>query len=234
MVCIIELNCETDFVALTQSYKTLTHRIADQVLADATLTDTEHVLEVDFIDTPGQSVAIAIKELSGQLGENIIPGRMARYEARPDTIVEGYVHAGAIDGYEPGEGRLGILLELEADASVIDSDILRELAHNLALQIASDKPRYIAQDDIPAAELSEQQQLWEDEFADSQKPEHIKTRIVEGKLNKFYQQTCLLNQPYVKDEDITVDELLQQTGQQMGTPVRVVRFIRYEVMEPSS
>ncbi len=230
-VCAVELNCETDFVALTQEYKTLTHHIADQILGDATLTEGERVLAADFIDSPGQSIALAIQELAGKLGENITLGRAARYESSPNTLVEGYIHAGAIDGYGPLEGRLGVLIELETEASVIESAILPELARNLALQIASDNPLYIARDLIPAAELNRQRNLWTDELEASGKSDAIKAKILEGKLNKFYQQTCLSDQTYIRDENIRVGDLLRQTGEQLGAPVKVARFIRYALAD---
>ena len=230
-VCAIELNCETDFVARTQEFRSFAHCVVEQVLGDPALTDAERVLAADYIDAPGQTVAMVVKELAGKLGENIQLGRVARYEQGAASVLEGYIHAGAIDGYGPMEGRAGVLVELgvEDPAAVNDSAALQALAHDLALQIASDCPRYVSIADIPAEELDEQRQEFAAQLANQDKPDAIKARIIEGQLNKFYRQTCLLSQDYVKEPDLTVEGLLQQAGAEIGSPVAVVRFARFEL-----
>jgi elongation factor Ts len=227
-VCAIEINCETDFVVLTQEFKTFAHRIADQILDDPALCDVDSVLAADFIDRPGQAISLAAKELAGKLGENITIGRVARYEARQAGIVEGYIHVGATEGYGPAEGRLGVLVELgvEDTAEVVDTSTLRELAHNLALQIASSSPMYLSKADIPADVLDKQRTILAAKLAAETKPDDIKAKIIEGLLDEFSRNICLLSQSYIRDESMSIEGLLQQKSEEIGIPVTVVQFDR--------
>lgn len=228
--CMVELNCETDFVAFTAEFKTLIHHIADRVLADVSCTDAASLLAAPSIDAPDHSMALSIKVLSGKLGENIKLGRVARYEAKPHSLVTGYIHAGAIDGYGPMEGRYGVLLELATDdLAAVDAAGLNGLAHNLTLQIASGSPVYVAERDVPAAVLAEKRAEFAAEIAATEKPDAIKARIVEGRLNKYLQEACLLHQAYIKDDALTVEAMIRQQGRALGTEVRVARFERFEL-----
>jgi elongation factor Ts len=226
--CAVELNCETDFVARTKDFKTLAHRLADQVLADANLTSAEILLAADFIDTPGKTTADVIQEFVGQLGENIVVPRVARYTSEGVGMIEGYVHAGAIEGYGPMEGRIGVLVELDASDAAADSETLSSLAHDLALQIAAIDASYLSPDDIPAEVMQDQ---YENMLtpAEKNKPEPIKAKIVAGRLNKFYQEVCLLKQAFIRDESLSIEELLQQKSKELGAPVTINRFTRFEV-----
>ncbi len=235
-VCAVQLDCETDFVALTPEFKRFAHRVADRVLADARLTDPERVLAADFDDTPGQATApqgitLALKALAAKMGENITLSRAARFQAGPAGVVEGYLHVGALEGYGPQEGRLGVLVELalEDAAAVRDRAAVQALAHDLALHIASSGPRYVSPETIPPAEMDEQRAQLNAQLAIENKPEAIKARILEGRLAKFYETTCLLNQTYLKDETLRVAEVLRQQSAAMGTPVTVARFARFEL-----
>lgn len=229
IVCAVEVDCETDFVALTQEFKRFAHRIADQILRDPTLTDVNSVLAAGFMDMPGQTISLAAKELAGKLGENIEIGRVARYESRSKGVIEGYIHAGATEGYGPAEGRLGVLIELDVrDATVdVDTNILQDLAHNLALQIASGNPTYLSRDDIPVDERDKQHMRLAAQLAAENKQDDIKTDTLEGLLSKHYQEVCLLSQAYIRDESLSIGDLLQQKSEEIGTPVYVVRFARF-------
>lgn len=231
VVCAVQLDCETDFVALTYEFKALVHQIAKQVLADAALSDVGSVLAASLDGMPDQTIALTIAALIGKLGENIKLSHVARYEARPGSIAAGYVHAGAIDGYGPQEGRLGVLVELAVgDASAVNNpDDLAMLARHMTLHIASGSPTYLSRSDIPAEVLAEQQATLAAQVANMDKPTAIKDKIVAGRLDKFYQEVCLLDQPYILDEELTVDALLQQTSESQGTPVGVARFERCTV-----
>ncbi len=168
-----------------------------------------------------------IQELIGALGENIVLGRVARYGGAAryySGMVASYVHSGELEGtYGPGEGRIGVLVELSGG----DGSRLDELAHDLTLHIASAGSRWLTPDDVPAAVIEQERESW---LADvGNKPDSIKVRILEGRLNSFYQDVCLLKQPFVKDDSLTIAALLDQWSKEMGAPVRIVRFARFEV-----
>jgi elongation factor Ts len=207
-VSMVAVNCETDFVALTPDFKGFTHQLANMVLADESLTDVGKLAMATF---SGQAITVqdAIQALIGKLGENIKLGHVARYTATETSIVHGYVHAGAIDGYEQDEGRLGVLVEVAfGDAAI---------AHDLALHIASAAPQFVSIADIPAQILAKKQAELKAQVADENKPDAIKEKMVAGRLNKFYQQTCLLEQPFLKDDSLSVAEWLIAKGDEMET-----------------
>lgn len=201
-LCAVEVDCETDFVANTADFKALAHRLADQVLGDSRLTRAEPLLTAAWIEAPGKSVATAIKELIGKLGENIVVRHVVRYARPPAGLVHGYIHAGdMVSGcYGPQEGRLGVLVELGVEPpAAADPTALKALAHDLALHITSAAPRYLAPAEVPAEEMEPARDL------------------------------CLLQQAFVKNERLTVEQLLRDKGSELGAVVTLKRFARLEV-----
>ncbi len=225
----VVLNCETDFVAQTDQFKTLAHRLADQVFVDPTLTGVERVLAADRGD--GLTNAAALHDLIVRLDENIVIGQVARYALQGAGVVESYIHAGAEPGfYAASEGRIGVLIELGVEAGIaVDRAALRDLAHELALHIASFGPRYVAPQDVPAEVVDHQRAELLADLAHETKPDAIKARIVEGRLGKFYERVCLLRQVYVRDDELTIEALLKQKTVELGAVVTIRRFARFDV-----
>jgi elongation factor Ts len=137
---------------------------------------------------------------------------------------------GLIDAYIHFNGRVGVLVEVNCETDfVARTPEFREFAHNVALHVASAQPQplAVAPEDIPAAELEEERQIVEKQVAQMGKPEDIARRITEGRMQKWISERALLTQPYVKDLDKTVGDLLQETIQKVGENVVVRRFTRY-------
>ncbi len=137
---------------------------------------------------------------------------------------------GLIDAYVHFNGRVGVLLEINCETDfVARTSEFKEFAHNVALHVASANPQAVAvrPEDIPAEVLSEERQIAETQAANMGKPQNVQERIVEGRMKKFVSERALLTQPYVKDPDRTVGDLLQDTIQQVGENVVVRRFVRY-------
>jgi elongation factor Ts len=137
---------------------------------------------------------------------------------------------GVIDAYVHFNGRVGVLVEVNCETDfVARTPEFREFAHNVALHVASAQPQplAVAPEDIPAAELEEERQIVEKQVAQMGKPEEIARRITEGRMQKWISERALLTQPYVKDLDKTVGDLLQETIQKVGENVVVRRFTRY-------
>ncbi len=225
----VEVKCETDFVASTPDFKRFTHRLAEQMLADPALTSGEAALAADFIDAPGIPVSEVLQSLIGKLGENMGVSAV-RYAAGAGGVLEAYVHAGGLAGeFGPQEGRVAVLVEVAADDPArAGREALQALAHDLALHITVNSPRYVGPDDIPAAELDEQRARLTAELAAEKKPEAIKAKIVQGRLDKYLQAVCLLPQVFLRDDSLTIAQLLEKHGQALGTPLRVERFVRLE------
>jgi elongation factor Ts len=139
---------------------------------------------------------------------------------------------GLIDAYVHFNGRVGVLVEVNCETDfVARTPEFREFAHNVALQVASANPQplAVAPEDIPAAELDEERSIVEKQVEQMGKPEDISRRIAEGRINKWISERALLTQPYVREPDKTVGDLLQETVQKVGENVVVRRFVRYEL-----
>jgi len=157
-------------------------------------------------------------ELLRKKGLAIAAGKTDR-EAN-EGLVEAYVHAG---------GRLGVLLELNCETDfVARTDDFRELAHDLAMQVAATNPQYLIPEDIPP-EVLERERQWQREELGEGKPEEVIERILEGKLRKYYQEVCLLEQSFIKDEGLSVRDLITDKIARLGENIRVRRFTRFEL-----
>ena len=237
-VSMVELNCETDFVALTPDFKAFTHQLADLVLADESLTDVGKLETATSASSgqavlptnPTQTIQDNIHALIGKLGENIKLDHVARYTATETSLVHGYVHAGALDGYGQNEGRLGVVVELGiGDKTAVSPETSHAIAHDLALHIASAAPKYVSIADIPAEVLAAQKEQLRADVANENKPDAIKEKMIAGRLHKFYQQTCLLEQPFLKNDSLSVADWLIAEGDEVGTAVTALNFTRVAI-----
>jgi len=220
---IVEVNCETDFVARTDGFQKFVRTIAEQVAQDASVQDVPALLSCPFIEDKSSTVSQRLTQIVAELGENIVLRRFARVEREEDGWVEGYIHPGS---------RLGVILHVSAGSKeVATGAAFRELVHDLALQVAAAAPRCISPDEIPTADVEAERAILQAQIADDKKPDHIKERIVSGRLEKWYAQVCLLHQPFVKDGSVKVGDLVRQKSQQWDTPLAVERFVRYQVGE---
>lgn len=142
-----------------------------------------------------------------------------------DGMIEAYVHPGS---------RVAVMLELNCETDfVARTEDFKSLAHNLALHIAFAAPRCLTREDVPEEALESERAIYHAQALEEGKPEHIVDRIVEGRLEKFYQQACLMEQPFVKDEDQTIEGLITDAVAKLGENIVLRRFVRYEVGESS-
>lgn len=215
---LVELGCETDFVAKTDDFQALAREIAAAVAADATLADAAVTLEASV---SGQKLADRIGEAVAKLGENVQLKRVARLEVGGPGRVGGYVHAG---------GRLGVLVALATEGS---SEAVEGLAKDLAMHVAAADPAPVAVDrEGVSAELVERERnIYRRQAEQEGKPEKILDRIVDGKIGKFYADVCLLEQRFVKDPDKTIAELLKDAAGRIGSDVAVTGFVRFRLGE---
>jgi elongation factor Ts len=146
--------------------------------------------------------------------------KRAEREAK-EGLIGSYIHAGS---------RVAALVEVNCETDfVANTDQFQELAHDLAMQVVAAKPVYLTREDVPDQLLEEEKAIYRAQMADSGKPDHIIDRVVEGKLSKFYEEICLMEQPFIKDTAITVQELVQQRNALLGENIVVRRFVRFEI-----
>jgi elongation factor Ts len=143
-------------------------------------------------------------------------GRDAR-----EGLIGSYIHAGA---------KVGALVEVNCETDFVARTAqFQELAHDLAMQVVAARPVYLAFEDVPADVVEEEKRVYRAQMEDSGKPANVVERIVEGKLAKFFEAVCLMEQPFIKDSSITVKELVQQQNAQLGENVVIRRFVRFEI-----
>ena len=215
---LVEVNCETDFVAKTDEFQQFAEQIAGAVNEKGPK-DVEEALRL-----PGEGGAIAdmLNEKVGRIGEKISFRRFARFAlpAGARGAFAPYVHAG---------GKIGVLVEiLGADP---DDGEFRALAKDMAMQVAAANPLYVSRGDVPAAVIEREKAIYREQALASGKPEKIVDRIAEGKLEKFYGDFCLVEQAYIRDPERRVSDLLKEIGEKRAVDVRVGRFVRFQVGE---
>jgi elongation factor Ts len=208
----VEVNCETDFVARTPDFKVLAHEVAVQVAG----ANPPYAKPEDLPSSAAMQAAIA------KLGEHIQVRRFVRYEldGKPG-LVETYTHAG---------GRVAVMVELGASgAAAAGQADFKALAHDIALQIAAANPRYVRTEDVPAELVNQERNIYRSQLAEEKKPANVIEQIVKGKLQKYYEEACLLNQPFIRDDKVKINDLLKQTAARAGGNIEVRRFARYEL-----
>ncbi len=212
---IVELNCETDFVAKTDEFGAVLESLGRTLLERGPAEgDGESVADLEVAS--GRTVSQTLTEAIASIGENISLRRFRRLDADGGRV-GGYVHAG---------GKIGVLVEVRG-ATEEDGALLK----SLAMQVAAATPRYVRREDVPADEASREREIFRAQAAASGKPEKILDRIADGKMEKFYREVCLLEQDYVRDPDVTVAELLERSAAESGRALEVARFVRYQLGE---
>ena len=211
---IVEVNSETDFVAKNATFQEFVKEILKTIIANKPA-DVEALLASDYV--AGGSVADALSEQTYKIGEKL--------SIRRFTIVEGVVST-----YIHGMGATGVVINFETD--VAEKDGFAEYAKNIALQAAAMPVLYLNKESVPASVLEEEKailikQMQEDPKM-ANKPQQVLEKIVEGKLGKYYETNCLLEQLYVKDDSMTVSKYTALTAKELGGSIKVVGYVRYD------
>ncbi|NOT09974.1 MAG: elongation factor Ts [Gemmatimonadales bacterium] len=215
-VAMVELNCETDFVARTDDFIALAKELGVHAEKNAPVGVNEGGV-LDAQSFRGKTVGEIIKEVSGKTGEAMTIRRVARFQ-QPSGTVQSYLHF---------NGQVGVLVDVEGPAG----DGLTALARDIALHIASADPIGVSEADIRPETLERERRIAEEQVAAEGKPENIRAKIVDGKLRKFVAERTLTGQPFVKDEGKLVGDLIKELAKTLGGPVTVKRFARFKVGE---
>lgn len=208
---LLEVNCESDFVGKTDAFQNFAKTLAAQIAAKAPA-EVTGLLAQPWQPQPGITVQDYLNEIIGQTGENIRVRRFVRFA--DGGLVGAYIHFG---------GRIGVLLELSAAQATPE---LTALAKDLAMQVAAANPLAVTREDMDPKVVAQESDIYKAQALESGKPEKIIEKMVTGRLDKFFKENCLVEQPFVKNPDITVAQLLKDTG---GPELRVVRFNRYQL-----
>jgi elongation factor Ts len=214
---IVEVNSETDFVAKNVAFQGFVASVADAVLEQAPV-DVEALKELPF---PGGSRTVT-EELTHQIatiGENMNVRRFARFE----------VAAGVVASYVHGGGKIGVLVELGTAKG--DDEKVAGLARQIAMHVAAASPQYLDRQQVPAEVVEKEKEIMRAKAKDSGKPDNIIEKIIEGQVNKFFGEVCLLEQAFVIDPDRKVGKVVEALGKDLGSPVTLNRFVRFQLGE---
>jgi len=171
----------------------------------------------------------ALQESKGDIDKAIVILRKKGY-ARAQGKMSRETAEGIIGSYIHLNGKIGVLLEVNCESDfVARNDEFKELVKNIAIHIAASNPRYVSSEEISPEILEQEKDIIEEQFKDSKKPPEIVEKIIQGKLGKFYEEVCLLDQPYVKDDKVSVKQLVASYIAKFGENIRISRFARYEL-----
>ena len=215
---VVEVGCETDFVARTDEFVRLAESLAQAAAADSSLDSAEGLLDAEI---DGEKVRERVTAAIAKLGENVVVKRAERLALDGPGVVGGYLHAG---------GKLGVIVALATSASGAE---IETLAKDLAMHVAAADPMPVAvsRDDVAPELLDSERSIYRKQAAQEGKPEKVIDRIVEGRVNKFLSEIALLEQAFVKDPDRSVAELLRDAVGRAGSDVAVAAFKRFRLGE---
>jgi elongation factor Ts len=219
---LLEVNCETDFVARTEQFIGLARSLVAVVGADAAVSDVGVLLTRHVNGKPGAEV---VKETIGSLGENIVVRRVARLALPRESkgLVASYLHGG---------GKIGVLVEVRCQSDgVAKSDGLAHLAKELALQVCSAEPAYVTRDQVPGAILEKERDILRAQPDVQGKPAAIQDKIIQGRLEKFFMERCLMDQLFIRDPEgkQKIREVLKAAEKTLGEPLAVAGFARFRL-----
>ena len=211
---LVEVNCETDFVANTPEFKEMVNGIAQQIVR-GNPADVDALMAEKYLDTD-QTVSDVITEKTAKIGEKISIRRFARYESGENGYVDSYIHMG---------GKVGVLVKAEVPEV---NDTVKEVVHDVALQIAAASPvapEYVTRDEVNPDHLNHEIEILAAQARNEGKPEKIIEKMVQGRINKFYQEVCLVEQIFVKDGETPVGKMIENRAPGM----KIVAFTRYKM-----
>ena len=220
---LVEVNCETDFVARREEFQKLVQNIAMQA---AESSDVESLMTQQYINNQDITVEEFVKETIAQIGENIQVRRSARFmfDEGVAGLVGSYIHTG---------GRVGVLVEVNCESeAVAQGEEFQTLVRNIAMQVAAcPNVEYVKIEDIPAEIVQKEKdiEMGRDDLA--KKPDNIKEKIVQGRIEKRLKEMTLIDQPFIRDQSITVEELIKQNVATLGENIQVRRFVRFVLGE---
>jgi len=210
---LVEVNAETDFVIQNDRFKEFLKNICDDALAEKP-SSVEEFLQQKYSKNPSLTIDEYRSEVVHSLGENIQIKRVLDFKKTPDTSLGIYSHMG-------GKIVCAVILKGAGD--------MEALARDVAMHVAAESPDYLKPEDVPSDVLAKEEEIARSQIQN--KPPEIMDKIVQGKLNAFYEQTCLLNQKFVKDPSMSVSAYVEAEGKKAGKPLEVVEFVRWQIGE---
>ncbi len=207
---VIEVNAETDFVGKNADFRAFASKLA-QIVAEENPADVDALKALKYDDTMNVEEALRDKILT--IGENMNIRRFARYEGTVAT----YIH---------GEGRIGVMVNFDTD--VASNPGFAEVAKDIAMQIAAVNPQYVAEENVPEEVVSKEKEILTAQAINEGKPANIAEKMVAGRIAKYFKEICLVDQPFIKDGDLSVSKYVDQKAKEFGGSIKILDFVRFE------
>jgi len=211
----IEVNAETDFVAKNEEFVEFVRTLADMALS-SDAADMDGFMALPYKDEG--TVTEALNNKISKIGENMSIRRFVKFST-PGVVYVGYIHGG---------GKIGVIIGLKTDATV---DEVTVMGRDVAMQVASMSPRYISEEDVDPEYIESEKRILVQQALNEGKAQDIVEKMVMGRLKKELKETCLLEQKFVKNGDITVAQYVDESAKELGKAVKVIEMVRYEVGE---
>ncbi len=213
---LIEINCETDFVAKTPEFQGFVRDIAE-IASEGNPADVEALLAMS---KGGKTVQDMISEKVATIGENI---SLRRFSAvKTSGAVDAYIHMG---------GKIGVLVEFGCPEGAAKNEGFVAFMHDVAMQIAAASPKYVNQSEVPGEEIEHEKEVLRAQALNEGKPENIVDKMVLGRISKYYSIVCLVDQIFVKDDSKKIKDVVKEQSTAVGGEVSIIKFTRYEMGE---
>ena len=203
---IVEVNCETDFVGKNENFVAFVKQTARDI--------AEGVSE--------EALAEKAKEVIANIDENIVIRRSEKYVLDGDGMFGEYIHMG---------GKIGVLLQAKCDAALVGSAKMQEYLKDVAMQIAAANPTYLDQTQVPQEVIDKEKDILIHQAENEGKSKEIAEKMVAGRIQKMFKEVCLVDQPFVKDDKISIAQFTKNTAKELGGNIELVRFTRYQMGE---
>ena len=210
---IVELNCETDFVAANDEFVAVANRLAIMA-SETSVTSIEEFVNEKFDEK--STVQEVLTALIAKLGENMAVRRFNKFS----------VENGAIESYIHGGGRIGVVVELNSEST--NTEVLKVVAKDVAMQVAAANPAFLSREDVDQVSLEKEKEIYRVQALNEGKPEKIVDKMVMGRIQKYYKEVCLLDQSWVKDGDKSISKYLEEKSKEIGSPITINKFVRFE------
>ncbi|EQB88164.1 elongation factor Ts [Clostridium punense] len=211
---VVEVNCETDFVAANDEFKALVENVAKMV-ALSNVSTVEELVAQKYIADESATLQETVTALIAKIGENMSVRRFERFKVE-NGIIQSYIH---------GNGKIGVLVELACEKQ---DPVLATIGKDIAMQVAAANPLFLNKDAVDNESLEKEKEIYRVQALNEGKPENIVDKMVMGRVNKYYKEVCLVEQVWVKNGDYTITKYLQEESKKIGADITVTRFARFE------
>ncbi|MSN24539.1 MAG: elongation factor Ts [Geobacter sp.] len=219
---LVEINSETDFVAKNDKFQAFVKDVANHVL-QAGPTTVEELFAQAYVGDSSKTIQTLLSEAISVIGENMQIRRFSTFEVSGAGAIGSYIHAG---------GKIGVLVEATCDNEAAAKDErFAAFVKDVAMHCAAASPLYVKRDEVDADVLEREKDVYRAKARETGKPENIIDKIIDGQVNKFYTDICLLEQQFVKDTDKSIQQYAAETGKALGTAITVTRFAKFVLGE---